>query len=218
MPSKSSIRGKNHSIIAAYKAPRPSSCSCFHLKARQYPNQPDKETCLLDLETPERWRDQSFLIITLLLLLFCGKVFVTWWTAVHQAPLSFTVSWSLFKLMSIESVMLSNQLILCCPLLLPSIFPSIRVFSNESALLIRWPKYWSFSFSISPSNEYSRLISFRMDWFDLLAVQGTLKSLLQDHNSKASILQHSAFFMVQLSHPYMITGKTIALTIWNFPC
>ena len=119
--------------------------------------------------------------------------------------------------MSIESVMPSNHLILCHPLLLlPSIFPSIRVYSNESVLCIRWPKYWSFSFSISPSNEYSRLISFRIDWFDLFAVQGTLKSLLQHHSSKASILQHSAFFMVQLSYPYMTTGKTIALTRWTF--
>ena len=111
----------------------------------------------------------------------------------------------------------SNYLILCCPLLLlPSLFPSIRVFSNESALHMRWPKYWSFSFSISPFNEYSGLISFRMDWLDLLAVQGTLKSLLQHHSSKVSILQHSAFFIVQLSHPYMTTGKTIALTRWTF--
>ena len=118
--------------------------------------------------------------------------------------------------MSIESVTPSNHLILCHPLLLPpSIFPSIRVFSNESALHIRWPKYWSFSFSISPSNEHSRLISFRMDWLDLLAVQGTLKSLLQHHSSKASIILHSAFFIVQLSHPYMTTGKTIALTRWT---
>ena len=118
---------------------------------------------------------------------------------------------------SIESVMPSNHLILCCPLLfLPSIFPSIRVFSNESALSIRWPKYWSFSFNISPSSEYSGLVFFRMDWLDLLAVQGTHKSLLQHHSSKASILQHSAFFIVQLSHPYMTTGKTIALTKWTF--
>ena len=123
---------------------------------------------------------------------------------------------SLPKLMSIESVMPSNHFILCCPLLLPpSIFSSIRVFSNDSALRIRWPKYWSFSFSISPSNEHLGLISFRMDWLDLLAVQGTLKSLLQCHNSKASILRHSAFFIVQLSHPYMTTGKTIALTRWT---
>ena len=119
--------------------------------------------------------------------------------------------------MSIESVMPSNHLILCCPLLLlPSIFPSIKVFSNELALRIRWPKYWSFSFNICPSNEHPGLISFRMDWLDLLAVQGTLKRLLQHHSSKASILQHSAFFIVQLSHPYMTTGKTIALTIWAF--
>ena len=119
--------------------------------------------------------------------------------------------------MSIELVMPSNHLILCCPLLfLPSIFPNIRVFSNESALRIRWPKYWSFDFTISPSNEYSGLISFRMDWLDLLAVQGTLKSLLQHHSSKPSILQCSSFFIVQLSHPYMTTGKTIALTRWTF--
>ena len=119
--------------------------------------------------------------------------------------------------MSIQSVMPSNHLILCCPLLLsPSIFPSIRVFSNESVLWIRWPKYWSFSFSISPSSEYSRMISFSIDWLDLLAVQGTLKSLLQPHSSKASILWHSSFFTVQFSHPYMTTGKTTALTRWTF--
>ena len=133
-----------------------------------------------------------------------------------QAPLSASVSWNLLKFMSIDSVILSNHLILCCPLLLfPSVFASIRVFPNESVLRIRWPKYWSFSFSISPSNEYSGLISFRMDWFDLLAVQGTLKSLLQHHNSKASVLQCSAFFMIQLLHPYVTTGKIIALIIWN---
>ena len=145
------------------------------------------------------------------------QLFATPWTAAHQASLSITNSWSLFKLMSIESVMPSNHLILCCPLLLLlSIFPSIRVFSNESVLCIRWPKYWSFSFSISPSNEYSALISFRMDWLDLLAVQGTLKSLLQHHSSKESIILCSAFFIVQLSHPYMTTRKTIALTIRTF--
>ena len=128
-----------------------------------------------------------------------------------------THSQSLPKPMSIESVMPSNHLILCCPLLLPpSILPSIRVFSNESVLHVRWPKYWSFSFSISPSNENSGLTSFRMDWLDLLAVQGTLKSLLQHHSSKASILRRSAFFIVQLSHPNMTTGKTIDLTIWTF--
>ena len=133
-------------------------------------------------------------------------LFVTPWTATCQASLSFTISQSLPKLMSIESVIPSNHLILCHPLLLlPSIFPSIRVFSNESALRMSWPKYWSFSFSISPSNEYSGLISFSIDWLDLLAVQGTLKSLLHHHSSKASILQHSTFFMVQLSHPYMTT-------------
>ena len=143
--------------------------------------------------------------------------FVIQWTAAHQASLSITNSQSLLKLMSIESVMPSNHLILCHPLLLlPSNFPSIRVFSSESVLRIRWPKYWSFSFSVSPSSEYSGLISFRMDWLDLLPVQGTLKSLLQHHSSKASILRCSAFFMVQLSHPYMTTGKTIALTRWTF--
>ena len=130
--------------------------------------------------------------------------------------LSINNSWTPPKPMSIESVMPSNHLILCHPLLLPSIFPSIRVFSNESALHIRWPKYWSFSFNISPSNEHSGLISFRMDWVDLLAVQGTLKSLLQHHSSKASILWRSAFFAAQISHPYMTTGKPIALTRWTF--
>ena len=131
--------------------------------------------------------------------------------------MSITYSWSLLKLMSIESVMPCSHLILCRPLLqLPSIFPSIRVFSNELVLSIRWPKYWSFSLNISPSNEHSGLISFRMDWLDLLVVQGTLKSLLQHHSSKASILRRSAFFIVQLSHPYMTTGKTIALNRWTF--
>ena len=142
---------------------------------------------------------------------------MTPWTAECQASLSNTNSQSLLKLMSIESVMPSNYLILCHPLLLlPPIRPSIRVFSNESLLHIRWPKYWSFSFSISPFNEYSGLISFRMDWLDLPAVQGSLKSLLQHHSSKASILLHSAFFIVQLSHPYMTSRKTIALTRWIF--
>ena len=137
------------------------------------------------------------------------------WTAAPQASLSLTVWQSLLKVM--ESVMLSNHLLLCRPLLLlPSIFPSIRIFSNESVLCIRWPKYWSFSFSISPFNEHSGLISFRMDWLDFLAVQGTLKSLLQHHSSKASILRRSAFFIVQISHPYMTTGKTIALTRQTF--
>ena len=142
---------------------------------------------------------------------------VTPWTAAHLASLSITNSWSLPKLMSIELVMPSNYLLLCRPLLLlPSIFPSIRVFSNESALHIRWPKYWSLSFNISPSSEHPGLNSFRMDWLDLLAVQGTVKSLLQYHSSKASILWCSAFFIVQLSHPYMTTGKTIALTRRTF--
>ena len=144
--------------------------------------------------------------------LSCIWLFSTPWTAAQQASLSITNSQSLPKLMSITSVIPSNHLILCPPLLLPpSIFPSIRVFSNESVLHIRWPKYWSFSFSISPSNEYSGLTSFRMDWLDLLAVQGTLKSLLQHHSSKASILQHWAYVIVQHSHPYMTTGKTIVL-------
>ena len=143
---------------------------------------------------------------------------VTPWTTARQASLSITNSRSLLRLMSVESVMPSNHLILCHPLLLlPSISPSIRVFSNESALRIRWPTYWSFSFSISPSKEHPGLISFRMDWLDLLAVQGTLKSLLRYHSSKASVLWCSAFFIVQLSHPYMTTGKTIALTRLDRP-
>ena len=143
--------------------------------------------------------------------------FVTPWTAARHASLSITNSWSLHKLISIELVMPSSHLILCHPLLLlPSIFPSIRVFSNESALCIRWPKYQSFSFNISPSNTHPGLVSFRMDWLDLLVVQGTLKSLLQHHSLKALILQCSAFCIVQLSHPYMNTGKTIALTRRTF--
>ena len=151
-------------------------------------------------------------------LLNCVWLIVTPWTAAHQVSLSFTISWSLLKFTSIESVLPSNHpIILCCPLLLLlSIFPSIWVFSNESVLRIRWPKDWSFSTSISPCNEYSGLVSFRIDWFDLLAVQGTLKSLLQYRSSKALILWCSAFFVVQLSHPYMTTGKTVALTIWTF--
>ena len=148
--------------------------------------------------------------------LSCVCLFVSPWTAACQASLSFIISQSLLRVMSIELVMLSNHLILCHSLLLlHSIFPSIRVFSSESAVRIRWPKYWSFSFSISPSNEYSGLISLRTDWCDLLEVQGTLKSLLQHHSSKAWILLYSAFFMVQLSHQYMTTGKTIALTKWK---
>ena len=149
-------------------------------------------------------------------LLSCVQLFVTPWTAACQASLSITNSWSLLKLMSIELMMPSNHLILShLLLLLPSIFPSIRVFSKESVLCIRWPTFWSFSFSISPFNEYSGLISFRMDWLDLLAVQGTLKSLVQHHSSKPSILWHSAFFIIQLSHLYITTGKTIALTRWT---
>ena len=145
------------------------------------------------------------------------RLFATPWTAALQASLSITNSWSLPKPMSIKLAVPSNHLILCHPLLLlPSIFPNIRVFSNESALDIRWPKYWSFTFNISPFNEHPGLNSFRMDWLDFLAVQGTLKSLLQHHSSKASILRHSAFFTAQLSHPYMTIGKTLALTRWTF--
>ena len=158
-----------------------------------------------------------YVVSMLLLLLSHVRLSVTPRTAAHQASLSITNSQSLPKLMSIESVMPSNHLILCRPLLLlPSISPSIRVFSNESVLLIKWPKYWSFSFSISPSNEYSGLISFRMDWLVLFAAQGTLKSLLQHHSSKAPFLRRSAFFIVEFAHPYMATGKTIALTIHTF--
>ena len=148
--------------------------------------------------------------------LSCVWLFAKPWTALHQASLSNTNSWSLLKLMFIESVMPFNHLILCYPLLLPSIIPSIKVFSNESVLHIRWSKYWSFSFSISPFNEYSGLISLRIDWLNLLAVQGALKSLLQHHSWKALTLQHLAFFIVQLSHLYMTTGKTKALTRWPF--
>ena len=149
-------------------------------------------------------------------LLSCVRLFVTPWTAACPT-LSFAISWSLLKLMSIESVMSSNYHVLChILLLLPSILPSIRIFSNESALHIRWPKYWSFSCNISPSNEYSGLISFRMHWLDLLDVQGMLKSFLQHHRSTASILQRSAFFRVQLSHLYVTTGKNIALNRWIF--
>ena len=149
--------------------------------------------------------------------LSCVQLLVTPWIVACQASLSITNSRSLLKLTSIESVMPSSHLILCRPLLLlPPVPPSIRVFVNESTLRMRWPRYWSFSFSISPSNEHAGLISFRMDWLDLLAVQGTLKSLLQHHSSKASIFWHSAFFTVQLSHPYTTTGKTIALTRWTF--
>ena len=147
----------------------------------------------------------------------CVPLFETPWIAARQASLFITNSWSLPKPMSIESVIPSSHIILCHPLLLlPPIFLSIRVISNESALRMRWSKYWSFSFHISPFSEYPGLISFRMDWLDLLAIQGTLKSVLQHHSSKASIFQHSTFFTVQLSHPYMTTGKTIALTRWTF--
>ena len=148
--------------------------------------------------------------------LSCVQVHATSWAAAGLVSLSFTLSWSSLKRVSMESVMPSSHLILYHPLLLlPSVLPSIRIFSNELAFRIRWPKYWSFSFNISPSNEYSRLVSFRIHWFDLLALQGTLKSLLQHHSSKASVLWCSAFFLVQLSYLYLTSGKTIALTIWT---
>ena len=160
------------------------------------------------------WKDNQFSSIQ---LLSCVQLFATPWTAAHQASLSITNSWSLLKLMSTELVMPSNHFILCHPLLLPpSIFSSIQVFSKESVLHIRWPKYWSFSFNISPSIEYSGLMSFRIDWLDFLAVQGTPKSLLQHHSSKASILRVSAFFNIQLAHPYMTAGKNIVLNTWTF--
>ena len=161
------------------------------------------------------FEDKAFRRFSSVQSLSCVLLFGIPWTTACQASLSITNSWSLLKLVSIESVKPSKHL--CRPLLLLlSIFPSIRVFSKESPLRIRWPKYWRFSFNISSSNEYSELISFRMDWFDLLTVQGTLKSLLQHHSSKASILWNSVFFVVQLSHPYMTTGKTIDLTRWTF--
>ena len=157
----------------------------------------------------------NVIVVVVVQLLSRVWLFATPWTEACQASLSFTIPQSLFKLMSLKSMRPSNHLVLCCHLLfLPSVFPSIKVFSSESVLRIRWPKYWSFSFSISLSNEYSGLIPFRIDWFDLFAVQGPLKSLLQCHSSIASILLHSAFFRVQLSHSYMTTGKTIALTIY----
>ena len=166
-----------------------------------------------------RWTTIYIYIVAVVAIqsLSCVRLFATPWTVARQPSLSFTISWSLLKLIFIKLVMPSNHLILCHPLLLlPSIFPRIRVFSSESALRIWWPRYWSFSFGISPSNEYSELISLRMDWLNLLEVQGSLKSLLQHHSSKASILQCSAFFIVQLSHAYMTTGKTIALTRRTF--
>ena len=178
-----------------------------------------------DLEHLADWDELSgiLLCVKFISLIFfvqslgCVRLFATPWTAACQTSLSFTISQSLLKLTSIKLVMPSNHLILCHPLLLlPSIFPSIRVFSSESALCIRWPKYWSFSFTISSVNEHSGLIFFRTDWFDLPAIQGTLKSLLQHHSSKVSVLQHSALFMVQLSHPYITTGKTIPLTRQTF--
>ena len=174
---------------------------------------------MLQKHSLNHWTTTEALITTLfssVQLLSYFWFFVAPWIPARQASLSITNSRSLLKLMSIESVMPSSHPVLCCPLLLPPIPPSIRVVSNESTLRMRWPKYWSFSFSVSPSNEYPGFISFRMDWLDLLAVQGTLNSLLQHHSSKASILQHSAFFTVQLSHPNMTIGKTIALTRRTF--
>ena len=178
----------------------------WRLKSEQWPSSWKSPSL-----SQNNWHTVSFIVVQSLSLV---QLFLTPWTVARQASLSFTISWSLLKLMSLELVVPANYLIFCCPLLLlPSIFPSIRVFSNESALWVRWPKYWNFSFTISPSNEYSELISFRTDRFDLLAVQGTFKSLLQHHGSKAFILWHSAFFIVQLSYPYMTAGKTIALAI-----
>ena len=162
------------------------------------------------------WYWAIYTVFSSVQLLSRVQLFAAPWIAARQASLSITNSRSSLKLTSIESVMPSSHLILCCPLLLPPILPSIRVFSSESTLCMRWPKYWSFNFSIIPSKEHPGLVSFRMDWLDLLAVQGTLKSLLQHHSSKASILWRSTFFTVQLSHPYMTTGKTIALTRWTF--
>ena len=168
---------------------------------------------LVPSESCENYLFQVSCLASDSLLIVVQSLFVIPSSAAHQASLSFTISRSLLKLMSIELVMTSNRFILSCPLLLfPSIFPCIGVFSSESALHIRWPKYWSFSFSIRPSNEYLGLISFRIDWFDLLAIQWTLKSILQHHSLKASVFRCSVFLMVQLSHPYMTTGKTIALT------
>ena len=163
-------------------------------------------------EPVEKWQNFSMFQFSSVQSLSCVWLFATLWTAACQASLSITNSWSLLKLMPIELVMPSSHLILCCPLLLlPPTPPRIRVFSNESSLHMRWPKYWSFSFSISPSNEHPGLIAFRMDWLDFLTAQGTLESLLWHHGSKASILRYSAFFTIQLSHPYMTTGKTITL-------
>ena len=171
--------------------------------------------CYINRISP--FQESYVILFSSVQLLSHVRLFATPWTAAHQASLTITNSWSLLKLISTELVMPSNHLIVYLPLLLPpSISPSIRVFSKESVLCISWPKYWMFSFSISPSSEYSGLISFRMDWLDLFAVQRTLKSLLQHHRSKASVLQHSAFFIVQLSHPYITTGKTIALTRGTF--
>ena len=207
---------------------QPHQAACVPRKAAPLPHPPELSVTAVTLRCCSGWlwlvRPASCKLLEgqvhflLLVLFICSVVCdsVIPWTAVRQSSLFFIISGSLLKLRSIESVMPSNHLILCRPLLLPSIFPSIRVLSNESALPIRWPKYWCFSLSITPSNEYSGLISFRTDWFNLLAVQGTFKSLFQYHSSKASILQHSAFFMVQLSHLYMTIGKTKALTRQTF--
>ena len=193
---------------------RNSGVGCHALLQGIFPTQGWTQISCIAADSFTVWTTSS---VSSVQLLSCVWLFVTLWTAAFQASLSITNSWNLLKLMSIELVMPSNHLILCHPLLLPpSIFPSIRVFSKVSVLRIRWPKYWSFSFSISSSNEYSGLISFRMDWLDLLAVQGTLKRLFQHLSSKASVLQCWAFFIVQLSHPYMTTRKTIALTKQTF--
>ena len=195
----SALEGLNFSLLPSFFTPPPSS-DTWEAELWDWIHQ-----CL------------SLLGLALVQLPSCVRISETPWTAARQASLSFTISQSLLTLMSIESVMPSHHLIFCCPLLLlPSIFPSTKVFSNGLALCIRWPKYWSFSFSICPSSEYSGSISFRIDWFDFLAVQGTPKSLLQHYSWKASILQHSAFFIAQLPHAYMTTGKTIALTRQTF--
>ena len=207
-----------HSSITAWRIPQtqePGGLQSMGSQRARH-NKAAKHVCLILAMCLEGYMIHLSSQLSSVQSFSCVQLFAIPWTTVRHASLSIANSQSLLKLMSIESVMLSNHLILCRPLLLPpSIFPSIRVFSNESVLHIRWPKYWSFSFSISLSNEYSRLISFRMDWLDLLAVQGILKSLLQHHCSKTSILQRSAFFIIQLSHSYMTTGKTIALIRWT---
>ena len=213
---RASVPGSSACCLDSYLENNQFSCmtQSFSFSLKLYQNIVDLEYCVNFSCTVTQLYTCVFSYAFSVQSLSRVRLFATPWTTARQASLSITNSQSLSKLMSIELVMPSNHLILCRPLLLlPSIFPSIRVFSNESALRIRWPKYWSFSYNIGPSNEHPGLISFRMDWLDLLTVQGTLKSLLQHHSSKASILLHSAFFIVQLSHLYITTGKTIALTM-----